>query len=106
MEGAIIFLEILIFGAIFFPLHALAHSSLLVAGKSGVALTVGILKKIIVLLALYVTWNEKFEVIIFGGVIASAISYLIHIWVNNKILGYSIKNQAFDLWQFFSLAYY
>ena len=100
-KGAIIFLEILIFGEIFFTLHALAHSSLLVAGKSGVALTVGILKKIIVLLALYVTWNEKFEVIIFGGVIASAISYLIHIWVNNKILGYSIKNQAFDLWQFF-----
>lgn len=94
---SIIYLQLLCFVGMMYPLHALNLNMLQVSGRSDLFLKLEIIKKLlaipIIIIGIY--WGIKAMII--GMIINSQIAYLLNSYWSGKFVGYPTKEQALDI---------
>lgn len=101
---AIIYLQMLCFVGIFYPLHALNLNMLKVEGRSDLFLRLEILKKILAVPTIVagILWGIK--VMIAGMMVNTVIAYYLNSYWSGRMLGYSFQEQVKDILPSFILA--
>lgn len=101
---SIVYLQLLCFVGMMYPLHALNLNMLQVSGRSDLFLKLEIIKKLlaipIILIGIY--WGVKAMII--GMIINSQIAYLLNSYWSGKFVGYSTKEQVSDIFPSFLFA--
>jgi O-antigen/teichoic acid export membrane protein len=96
-EPSIIYLEMLCFVGIFYPLQALNLNMLQVKGRSDLFLRLEIIKKLLAIpiIVIGVIWGIK--VMITGMILNSVIAYLLNSFWSGRLIGYSTFEQIKDI---------
>ena len=96
-EGTIIFLQIICFALMWFPIHAINLSLLQVKGRSDYFLKLEVIKKILGVAILCITIPLGLKAMCYGRVFSSVICLAINTYYTKKLIGYSFINQMTDL---------
>lgn len=101
---SVIYLQLLCFAGMLFPLHGLNLNMLNIKGRSDLFLKLEIIKKIIAIptVVIGVFWGIK--VMIIGMIINSLIAYFLNSYYSGKIIKYSIREQVADILPSFFIA--
>lgn len=103
-ESSILYLQLLCFSAMLYPLHALNLNILNVKGRSDLFLKLEIFKKLlaipIIIMAIF--WGVK--AMLFGIIINSFIAYFLNSFWTRNLINYSVKEQINDIMPSFLLA--
>lgn len=81
----------------FQPLQTANVQAIKAAGRADLCLKLEIIKKIIGFSLLFLTMGISVEAMVFSNVIFAAISTLINIYPNKKLIGYGYKEQCIDV---------
>jgi teichuronic acid exporter len=95
--GCVPMLRVLSIVGMLYPFHALHLSLLKALGRSDLFFKLEVVKKIIVVALLAMTWNRGAMAIVWGMLAASALSYVVNSYYTLKLLSYSWRQQASDL---------
>lgn len=103
-EPSIIYLQLLCFVGMFYPLHALNLNVLQVKGRSDLFLKLEIIKKLLAIPIIIagIIWGIK--VMIIGMIVNSVIAFYINSYWSGDLINYSIKEQIKDIGPSFLLA--
>ena len=103
-EPSVIYLQMLCFVGMFYPLHALNLNMLQVQGRSDLYLRLEIIKKILAVptIIIGILWGIK--IMIAGMMVNTVIAYFFNSYWSGKMIGYSFKQQVKDILPVFSLA--
>jgi O-antigen/teichoic acid export membrane protein len=103
-SASIVYLQMLCFAAVLYPLHALNLNMLQVQGRSDLFLKLEIIKKILAVpvIVIGVIWGIK--VMIFGMIVNSIIAYYLNSFWSGQLIGYSFSDQVKDILPAFFLA--
>jgi len=101
---SIIYLQMLSFVGMMYPLHALNLNMLQVSGRSDIFLKLEIIKKILAVptIVIGVIWGIK--IMIAGMMVNTLIAYYLNSYWSGRFIGYSFKQQVTDILPSFSLA--
>lgn len=101
---SIIYLQMLCFVAMLYPLHSLNLNMLLVLGRSDLGLKLEIIKKILVIpmIIIGIFWGIK--MMIAGMIVNSFIAYYLNSYWSGKFINYPMKEQVYDILPSFFLA--
>lgn len=101
---SIIYLQMLSFVGMMFPLQALNLNMLQVCGRSDLFLKLEVIKKIlsVPVIVIGVIWGVK--VMIVGMIVNAFIGYYINSYWSGKLIGYSLKHQVADVLPSFFIA--
>lgn len=96
-EPCVIYLQMLCFVGMLYPLHALNLNMLVVQGRSDLFLRLEIIKKALAVpvIVLAVIWGIK--AMILGMVLLSLIAYYLNSYWSGKLIGYSFLEQIKDV---------
>jgi O-antigen/teichoic acid export membrane protein len=100
----VIYLQMLCFVGMFFPLHALNLNMLQVEGRSDLFLRLEILKKVLAIpiIIIGVIWGIK--IMILGMIVNNLIAYYLNSYWSGRFIGYSFLEQIKDILPSFLLA--
>jgi len=82
--------------SIFYPMSALNINLLLAKGRADKFLTLEIIKKALLLIAIFVGFKFGILGILYGILFISIIGLICNLYVSGKVSGYSIKDQLID----------
>jgi len=101
---SVIYLQMLCFVGMFYPLHALNLNMLNVQGRSDLFLKLEIIKKTLAIptIIIGVIWGIK--VMIAGMIVNTIVAYYLNSYWSGKMIGYSFKDQVKDILPSFVLA--
>lgn len=101
---SIIYLQMLSFVGMMYPLHALNLNILQVSGRSDLFLKLEIIKKILAvpIIIIGVIWGIK--IMIIGMMVNTLIAYYLNSFWSGRFIGYSIKEQVSDITPSFLLS--
>lgn len=104
-RASIIYLQMLAFVGMMYPLHALNLNMLQVQGRSDLFLKLEIIKKIIAVptIIIGILWGIK--VMIAGMIVNTFVAYVLNSYWSGPRIGYSIKEQVNDILPSFGLAF-
>ncbi|MDF1576044.1 MAG: lipopolysaccharide biosynthesis protein [Bacteroidales bacterium] len=94
---SIIYLQLLCFPAMLFPLQQLNLNMLKVLGRSDLVLRVGIIKKVLAVPFIVLGVLYGIEVLILGMWANALISYYFNSYYSGRLINYSIKEQLSDI---------
>ena len=96
-EPCIIYLQMLCFVGMFYPLHALNLNMLQVQGRSDLFLRLEIIKKILAvpIIIIGIFWGIK--AMILGMIVISLIAYYLNSYWSGRLIGYSFLEQLKDI---------
>jgi len=103
-EPAIIYLQLLCFVGMMYPLHSLNLNMLQVQGRSDLFLKLEIIKKIIAIPTIVIGVIFGIKMMIVGMMINSQIAYFLNSYWSGRYIGYSSKQQVTDILPSFLLA--
>lgn len=86
------------------PLHVLNLNILKVKGRSDLFLRLEIIKKVIVILAIVLTYRHGIIVMLYGQIVTSVISYMLNSYYSGHLINYSQWDQIKDLMPSFGSA--
>jgi teichuronic acid exporter len=101
---SVIYLQLLSFGGIFYPLHAINLNMLNVQGRSDLFLKLEIIKKILAIPVIVIGVLLGIKVMIVGMIIISIISFFLNSYYSGQHIGYSSMQQLKDILPSFILA--
>lgn len=93
----VFFMRIFCFIFAFYPIHTANLNAIKAMGRSDLFLILEIVKKIIGLLALFVTMYISLEAMAFSLLVTSILSQIINSWPNRKLLDYHYIDQVKDM---------
>ena len=96
-EPCIPYLQLLCLAGILQPLQEVNLNVLLAHGRSDLYFRLEILKKIIIIIAIAVTFRWGISAMICGQIVTAFLSYIINSYYAGKMLDYSISKQTKDL---------
>jgi len=101
---SVVYLQLLCFVGMFYPLHSLNLNMLQVEGRSDLFLKLEIIKKVLAVpvIAVGIFWGIK--IMIAGMIINSMIAYFLNSYWSGRLIGYSSWQQIKDILPSFSLA--
>lgn len=99
----VIYLQMLCFVGMFYPLHALNLSMLQVQGRSDLFLKLEIIKKAIAIPTILVGILWGIKIMIVGMILNNLISYFLNSYWSGKHIGYSTTQQIRDIFPSFCL---
>ena len=101
---SIIYLQMLSFVGMMYPLHALNLNMLQVSGRSDLFLKLEVIKKILAIptIVIGVIWGIK--IMIIGMMVNTLIAYYLNSYWSGRFIGYSFKQQVIDILPSFGLA--
>jgi O-antigen/teichoic acid export membrane protein len=91
------YLQLLCVIGMLYPIHAINLNVLKAQGRSDLFFRLEILKKVLVVIALAVTYRWGIIVMIYGQIATSCLAYFLNTFYTGKMLDYSIKEQIQDL---------
>lgn len=94
---SIIYLQLLTFVGMMFPLHALNLNMLSVKGRSDLFLKLEIIKKIIAVPAIIIGVIWGIKVMILGMWITTLIGYYLNSYWSGRLINYSMREQIIDI---------
>lgn len=100
-DGSVLFLEIICFSLMMYPIHALNLNLLQIMGRSDLFLKLEIIKRAIGLVILLVTVPISIEVMCYGMVLSSVISVFINTYYSGKLLAVGPLDQLKDMFPIF-----
>ncbi|MDD2286704.1 MAG: MOP flippase family protein [Paludibacter sp.] len=103
-EPAIIYLQMLCFVGMMYPLHALNLNMLQVQGRSDLFLKLEVIKKIIAIPTIVIGVFFGIKIMIVGMMVNTLIAYYLNSYWSGVKIGYSITQQVKDILPSFSLA--
>jgi O-antigen/teichoic acid export membrane protein len=103
-EPSVIYLQMLCFVGMFFPLHALNLNMLQVKGRSDLFLRLEIIKVVLVIPVIIIGVLLGIRVMILGMLIRAMISYYLDSYWSGRLIGYSFLEQIRDIIPSFLLA--
>ena len=101
---SIIYLQLLCFASVLYPLHALNLNMLKVKGRSDLFLKLEIIKKILAVPVIIIGVIYGIEIMITGIILISFIGYFINSYWSGRLIGYSSIAQVKDVTPSFLLA--
>ncbi|HQG77881.1 MAG TPA: lipopolysaccharide biosynthesis protein [Bacteroidales bacterium] len=103
-EPCVVYLQLLCFAGMFYPLHALNLNILEVKGRSDLFLRLEIIKKTLAVPILFfgIIWGIK--VMIMGMIAMSLFAYFLNSYWSGHLIGYSFSEQVKDILPSFLLA--
>lgn len=101
---SIVYLQLLCFVGMMYPLHALNLNMLQVQGRSDLFLRLEIIKKLLAVPVIVVGILWGIKAMIYGMIINTMIAYYLNSYWSGKMIGYSFFNQIRDIIPSFSLA--
>ncbi|HAF30208.1 MAG TPA: flippase [Bacteroidales bacterium] len=101
---SVVYLQMLCFVGMFYPLHALNLNMLQVQGRSDLFLKLEIIKKILAvpIIIIGIIWGIK--IMIAGMMLNTIIAYYLNSYWSGKMIGYSFKQQVKDILPAFGIA--
>ena len=97
-------MQILCFGFMFFPIHAINLNLLQVKGRSDLFLRLEILKKLMITIVLFVSFNFGVLAICLGIVLTSLVSLIINTYYTGKFIHVGFVKQMMDIVPIFIIA--
>ena len=94
---AIPYLQLLCIVGLLYPLHLINLNVLLAMGRSDLFFRLEVIKKVLVVIVLAVTWRWGILAIIAGQIVLSMVAYYLNSYYNGRILGYGLGAQVRDL---------
>jgi len=102
---AVIYLQMLCFVGMLYPLHALNLNMLTVQGRSDLFLRLEILKKLMGIPVIIIGIFYGIKIMILGMIINSVVAYFLNSYWSGKLIGYSSFEQIKDIFPSFLLAF-
>lgn len=99
-QPCVSYLQLLCMVGLIFPLHLINLNILQAMGRSDMFLRLEVIKKIMVALAIIITWHFGIMAMITGQVAVSFAGYYLTMYYNKKLLRYSIWGQIKDLFPY------
>ncbi|CAG0977088.1 Teichuronic acid biosynthesis protein TuaB [Methanosarcinales archaeon] len=93
---AVPYLQLMCIAGLLYPLHSINLNILKVKGRSDLFLNLEILKKISIVLILFVSVQYGVIGILIGQIIGSVLAYLPNSYFSNELIGYSVREQIGD----------
>lgn len=103
-EPSIIYLQMLCFVGMFYPLHALNLNMLQVLGRSDLFLKLEIIKKILAIPIILIAVFMGIKAMIIAMMGLSIIAYYLNSYWSGKMIGYSFFQQVKDIMPSFAMA--
>jgi O-antigen/teichoic acid export membrane protein len=101
---AVPYLQVMCIGGLLGPLQSLSLSVLTAKGHSRLFLKLDILKKVVTVITVFITYRWGVIAIIYGGVFLSYFSFYVNFYFTGKILNFSFRKQLLDLLPYFIIA--
>ncbi|MBN2403129.1 MAG: MOP flippase family protein [Spirochaetes bacterium] len=98
------YLQLLCFLGLLLPMHLINLNALEALGKSNLFFRLEVIKKILIVINIAITWRWGISAMIYGMIITSVISYYLNSYYSKKLLNYSIIEQIFDLLPYISVS--
>ena len=98
---AVYFLQIVCFSNMLYPLHAINLNILKVKGRSDVFLKLEVIKKVLAIFPILVGVYLGIEMMLWGSVIISVISYFLNAYYSASLINYSVYEQLKDIFPSF-----
>lgn len=102
---SVVYLQMLCFVGMFYPLHALNLNMLKVQGRSDLFLRLEIIKKILAIPVIIIGIIYGIKIMILGMLINTIIAYYLNSFWSGKLIGYSSFEQVKDILPSFLLAF-
>lgn len=90
------YLQLLCVVGMLWPLHVINLNVLVAIGRSDLLLWLEVLKKIIIVISIVVTYRWGIIAMIYGQIVVSVICYYLNSYYTGKLINYPIKEQVFD----------
>lgn len=103
-EPCVIYLQMLCFVGMLYPLHALNLNVLMVKGRSDLFLRLEIIKKALAVPVILVAIFLGIKAMIFGMILLSFIAYYFNSYWSGHLIGYSFMEQIKDILPSFTIA--
>ncbi len=100
---SVIYLQMLCFVGMFYPLHAINLNILNVTGRSDLFLKLEIIKKILVIPVLFIGIYFGITAMIIGMMVNTILAYFLNSFWSGKFIDYSVKEQLEDILPSFTL---
>lgn len=94
---AVPYFQILCIGGILYPIHAYNLQILNVKGKSGLFLRLEIIKKILLVIVIIISFQYGIFGLLYGSVLVSILSFFVNTHYSGKFIGYSAWEQIREL---------
>lgn len=94
------YLQLLSLVGLMFPLHLVNLNVLQAMGRSDLFLRLEIIKKVLIVLCIVITWRWGIIAMIIGQIIISFMSYYLNAYYNKSLLNYSVWEQICDLYPY------
>jgi O-antigen/teichoic acid export membrane protein len=91
------YLQLLSFWGLLYPLHMINLNVLQALGRSELILRLEIIKKVLIIINVAITWRFGISAMICGMITFSIIAYFLNSYYNGILIGYSIREQLRDL---------
>jgi teichuronic acid exporter len=95
--ASIPYLELLCFVGLLYPVHLINLNALQALGRSDLFLRLEIIKKVLIVINIAVTWQWGISAMIWGMLFLSIFSYYLNSYYTGVLLGYPIWEQLRDL---------
>jgi len=93
---AVPYLQLMCIAGLLYPLHVINLDILRVKGRSDLLLYLEIVKKVSIVLILFVSVQYGVIGILIGQIISSVLAYLPNSYFSDKLIGYSVREQISD----------
>ena len=91
------YLQLLCVAGMLYPLHVINLNVLIAQGRSDLFFRLEILKKILIVIAIAITYRWGIIAMIYGQMVTSCIAYFLNAYYTGKMLDYPITEQIQDL---------
>jgi len=98
------FLQLLCVVGILWPLHVINLNVLIALGRSDLFFRLEVLKKILIVISITITYRWGIQAMIYGQIVVSFMSYYLNSYYSGRLVNYPIKEQIFDLLPYFLIA--
>lgn len=102
---AVVFIQIICFAEMLYPLHAINLNILQVKGRSDLFLKLEILKKTIAVIPITLGVFYGIEFMLWGSVITSFVAYFLNSRYSSKLIDYSTWSQIKDIFPTFVVSF-
>ncbi len=91
------YLQLLCINGFIYPLHVINLNALKSQGRSDLFFNLELIKKIIIVISIILTFDFGIKGLIYGQIISSILSYFMNSYYTGSILKYSVKDQILDV---------
>jgi len=103
-SGSVLYFQVLCLSGMLYPLHSLNLNALKAVGRSDLFLKLEILKKIVIIAAVLITYRFGLLAMVWGMVVNSYITLFMNTYYTMHFIDYPLREQARDIVPYLALA--